>query len=188
MKAAEEARDLCQSLFDIFIAHALNTTFQLVVREVGQVGGSLLSRVHEVLEAVVATLFEPQIVVEAVGDETVNLFLELQKLGREFDRVLQKSLVFDDATTKLFDELAETVNNFAQVAIFATEAFVKQAQLILSLILNHVFASSLFVEDVFVASADQLGLHSLHEFCARFWLQDASAVSLLVLEGLVCQF
>ena len=70
----------------------------------GQIAGSHHLLVHKLSEGNVTGLLEPDVVIEGVLDELVDLAFELEQLERESVWVLEVLFVFDNRLSLRFDE------------------------------------------------------------------------------------
>jgi hypothetical protein len=75
MKAAEEAHDGIETSLSILVVDSLETDLQFFVRELGNIARRLVLRVHEVLERSIAAFLELHIILEALLNQLVHLFL-----------------------------------------------------------------------------------------------------------------
>ena len=147
MKTAKQFDDRCEPLVHLLIVQTLNELLEGLVRVLGDEMRRQIVFIHKSLEALVAGLFERQIVGEALADHQVDLLLEVQQRLREFYWVLLDGIVVVEAATDLFDVLLHAANDDAQVLRLPLVALVKQLQLLSPLVGYHVPAPCLLVHD-----------------------------------------
>ena len=89
METAEESNDGFQSLIGLAFIEPFESLLEFVITIAGNVMGSELALVHEILERVVSVLLESDVVGERTLYHLVHFRLQLQQLFGELDGVLE---------------------------------------------------------------------------------------------------
>ena len=106
------------------------------------------------MEGKVAAFFEFDVRVETINDQLVNLFFELQKLLCVQERVRQMSRIFNDLLAASLNVIVEAVDDDSQVAWVSRETLIQKLELILTLIIDHILHTRIFVYNLLVAICD----------------------------------